>query len=97
LVLQLFNTSSQEAETEGDEAAEDRSASALIGPHGAEEWGEFLHLPGQRFSDFAVSAHYATSLKRPIYTNPAYILTVTCLLTGDPRGNRARDGPRDGL
>ncbi|KAG7391866.1 Dynamin-1-like protein [Phytophthora pseudosyringae] len=40
LVLQLYNSSATAPAEDG--AAED----------GAEEWGEFLHIPGQKFTDF---------------------------------------------
>lgn len=66
-MLQLFNTSggSEDADSEGGPTSPSTSGAAsggaVVGPHGAEEWGEFLHLPGQKFTDFAVSLNSSVS------------------------------------
>ncbi|CAD6885765.1 unnamed protein product [Tilletia laevis] len=45
LVLQLINRPSTKTETNGD-------ASPAVGETNQDEWGEFLHLPGEKFFDF---------------------------------------------
>ncbi|RLN21652.1 hypothetical protein BBJ28_00005537 [Nothophytophthora sp. Chile5] len=48
LVLQLYNTNGGAATVPDDSADADADADGQ-----PEEWGEFLHMPGQKFTDFA--------------------------------------------
>lgn len=51
LILQLFNTRSTEGKDDGDEFYEpDPNAGTL---DSAEEWGEFIHMPGKKFHNFS--------------------------------------------
>ncbi|KAJ3261875.1 vacuolar protein sorting-associated protein 1 [Chytriomyces hyalinus] len=53
LVLQLINRPNSRGEVGGVAAAEGARASTSKPPTGeVEEWGEFLHIPGKKFSDF---------------------------------------------
>ncbi|WVW79998.1 hypothetical protein I302_101971 [Kwoniella bestiolae CBS 10118] len=55
LVLQLINrpASSKPPQANGDgEKAEDAMAKVQLNENNPDEWGEFLHLPGQKFHDF---------------------------------------------
>ncbi|OCF70795.1 vacuolar protein sorting-associated protein 1, partial [Kwoniella mangroviensis CBS 8886] len=58
LVLQLINrpATSKPAQPNGDKAdgekAEDAMAKVQLNENNPDEWGEFLHLPGQKFHDF---------------------------------------------
>ncbi|BEI90214.1 uncharacterized protein CcaverHIS019_0302840 [Cutaneotrichosporon cavernicola] len=56
LVLQLINrpaTSKPNGADKKDEKVEDGMAKSRINENNPDEWGEFLHLPGQKFHDFA--------------------------------------------
>ncbi|KAJ3344619.1 vacuolar protein sorting-associated protein 1 [Entophlyctis luteolus] len=50
LVLQLINRPNSKGEVGGVAVPEGEKAKELTGE--IEEWGEFLHLPGQKFTDF---------------------------------------------
>ncbi|KAJ3244506.1 vacuolar protein sorting-associated protein 1, partial [Chytriomyces hyalinus] len=53
LVLQLINRPNSRGEVGGVAAAEGTRASTTKAPTGeVEEWGEFLHIPGKKFTDF---------------------------------------------
>ena len=50
LVLQLINIPSEREEDDDDEVHVPHTPASVAGQ---QEWGEFLHIPGQRFYDFA--------------------------------------------
>ncbi|KAF0395535.1 Vacuolar protein sorting-associated protein 1 [Gigaspora margarita] len=51
LVLQLINRSAN-AKTENTTDASNKATKEPENPDNADEWGEFLHIPGVKFSDF---------------------------------------------
>lgn len=56
LVLQLINrpaASKPNGADKKDEKVEDALAKTRVNENNQDEWGEFLHLPGQKFYDFA--------------------------------------------
>ncbi|KAJ3141460.1 vacuolar protein sorting-associated protein 1 [Physocladia obscura] len=59
LVLQLINRPNSRGEVggvalpEGQQNIEQRQSVSSSNPNEIEEWGEFLHLPGQKFTDFS--------------------------------------------
>lgn len=55
LVLQLINrpaTAKPNGADKKDEKVEDAMAKTRVNDTNPDEWGEFLHLPGQKFFDF---------------------------------------------
>ena len=50
LILQLINLPSERDEDDDDEVHVPHTPASVAGQ---QEWGEFLHIPGQRFYDFA--------------------------------------------
>ena len=53
LVLQLYSLAASEAAAASEVSAGAAGAGADAGKGKGDEWGEFLHLPGQRFYDFS--------------------------------------------
>ena len=50
LILQLINRPSERDDDDDDEVHVPHTPASVAGQ---QEWGEFLHIPGQRFYDFA--------------------------------------------
>lgn len=48
-ILQLINRPATSQLTDG---AKETAADAALNEDNADEWGEFLHLPGEKFHDF---------------------------------------------
>jgi dynamin 1-like protein len=57
LILQLYNTQTQSNPTEpggkDDDSLEDLNDDTNNKADNADEWGEFLHMPGRKFYDFS--------------------------------------------
>jgi GTPase SAR1 family protein len=57
LILQLYNTQTQSNATESggadDDSLEDLNDNTNNKSDNADEWGEFLHMPGRKFYDFS--------------------------------------------
>jgi dynamin 1-like protein len=51
-VLQLINRAASSNTTEDNEAKDNSDSDKLTGDDNQDEWGEFLHLPGQKFYKF---------------------------------------------
>lgn len=72
LVLQLYNTQLQNDEEDQDHDADDHND--------AEEWGEFLHMPGRKFFDFTAirqeivrETERLTGKNKGIHPSPIYL------------------------